>query len=81
MCVRGGRGGGGGVISLEYHRRSVAILQSIIKSLHYTLNSLSRTLSEPVDGRRALYGYPCPEDRFHDSREIYNNSDGMLYVK
>ena len=44
------------------------------------INSLSRTLSEPA-GRRALYGLPCSESPAHDSRGIYYNSDGMLYVK
>jgi len=45
------------------------------------INSLSRTFSQPVAGRRALYGYPCPEIPDHDSRGIYHNKDGMLYVK
>ena len=44
------------------------------------INSLSRTLSEPVK-RRAMYGFPCPELPERDSRGIYHNSDGMLYVK
>jgi len=45
------------------------------------INSLSRTLSQPVAGRRVLYGYPCPEIPHHDSRGIFHNEDGMLYVK
>ena len=42
---------------------------------------MSQTLSQPEAGKRALYGNPCPELPEHDSRGIYHNSDGMLYVK
>ncbi|XP_078366384.1 uncharacterized protein LOC144650552 [Oculina patagonica] len=31
-------------------------------------------------GKRAMYGFPCPEDP-SDSLGIYQNSEGMLYVK
>ena len=53
---------------------TVAILHALY------INSFSRILSESVK-RRALYGYPCPEDSTHNSRGIYRNSDGILYVK
>ena len=53
---------------------TVAILHALY------INSLSRTLSEPA-GRRAMYGFPCPKSPKYDSRGIYRNSDGMLYVK
>ncbi|KAJ7372455.1 hypothetical protein OS493_018962 [Desmophyllum pertusum] len=41
----------------------------------------SNWVSSGYHGRRALYGYPCPEVPEHDSLGIYLNKDGMLYVK
>ena len=69
LVVKSEGGGGVGYSWVNYY----------LTALYIT--SLSRTLPEPVASRRALYGYPCPEIPKHDSRGIYRNSDGMLYVK
>ena len=64
LVVKSEGGGGVGYSSVNYY----------LTALYIT--SLSRTLPEPVATRRALYGYPCPEDPANVSRGIYRNSDG-----
>ena len=57
--------------------RSVAFI--LYLNVSY-IDSMSRTLSQAA-GKRALYGFSCPEISVHNSRGIFHNSDGMLYVK
>ncbi|XP_022806201.1 uncharacterized protein LOC111343319 isoform X1 [Stylophora pistillata] len=47
---------------------------------NYECNNSSWSSSKYAN-ERALYGYPCPEIPDHDSRGIYRNRTGRLYVK